>query len=469
MTDVTTAVGNVQFQHNDSKLFCDSALFFRQEEIVHAYGHVQINQGDTVNVFGDSLKYYGKTNLSKMMGNVRFRDNEYKLLTDSLDYDGNLSRGMYRNGAVITSIHQDLKLTSKVGYYFSNTKTFFFKDSVYAEHPSYRLFTDTLEFRTLSSSAHFHGPATIHMDSADATVYCQKGIYYTEEDKIQLWDGATIVDSVRTLYADSLIYDQKTDIGEGFCNVDMYDSTENVRFKSDYLYKLPDNEEVILKDNALVIQYGDPDTLYLWADTIRHYQDSLSDQKLSIAENNVNIVNGELFVHCDSAFFSEADSIMKLHKHPIMWNDLTQMTADSILADYYDNSFHKMNMYQNAMIITEHDTLHYDQIKGKQMEARLDSNKIQDVYIQRNAQTLYYVIKEETDSSGLKTKLFEGMNRIDCNEILIAFDSSEINKITFLDQPTSTFYPMNQILPKDLFLKGFLWEIGLKPEAIYLD
>ncbi|MBN4072700.1 hypothetical protein JYT74_01540 [Crocinitomix catalasitica] len=469
LKETTTAVGNVQFQHKTTRLFCDSALLFRKKNIVHAYGRVQINQGDTINVFGDSLKYYGKTNLSKMMGNVRFRDNEYKLLTDSLDYDGNLSKGTYKNHAVITSIHQDLKLTSVKGYYFSKTKTFFFKDSVHAEHPNYELFSDTLEFRTIGSSAHFHGPTVIYLDSSKSTVYCKKGIYFTEEDKIQLWNGATIVDSARTLYADSLIFDQKTGVGEGFCNVDMYDSTENMRFKADYMHKLPDNEEVILKDNAMVIQYSNSDTLYLMADTIRHRQDTLTDLKVSIAENNVDIINGDLSIHCDSAYFSESDSIMKLHKHPIMWNGMTQMTADSILADYYDKEFHKMYMYYNSMIITEHDSLHYDQIKGKFMVATLDSNKIQDVFIEQNTQTLYYVVKEEKDTAEVVTKTLDGMNKIDCSEIIIDFEKSEINRISFLDQPTSIFYPMDRIPAKEKFLKGFLWEIGLKPEAVYIE
>ncbi|MCG8576642.1 MAG: hypothetical protein MI810_17315 [Flavobacteriales bacterium] len=466
--NTTKAVGNVQFEHDNTKLFCDSALFFRSLDIVHAYGKVQINQGDTINIFGDSLKYYGRENYSKIMGNVRMRDNEYKLTTDSLEYDGNLSRGLYKNHAVITSLKEDLRLTSVKGYYYSNNKTFFFKDSVYAEHPEYKLNSDTLEFRTASSSAHFHGPTTIYLDSSASTVYCQKGIFYTNEEHIQLWDGATMMDSTKTLYADSLIYNQKTDIGEGFCNVDMYDSTENVRFKADYMHKSANNETVLLNDNAIVVQYSESDTLYLLADTIRHYQDTLTDQQMSIAQKEVKIINGDLFIRCDSAYFSEKDSILKLHKEPIMWQDQTQMFADSILADYYDNTFHKMYLYYNSMIITEHDTVHYDQVKGKFMTATLDSNKIQKVHIEVNSQTLYYVVKEEKDSL-VTTKTLDGMNKIDCNEILIYFKGGDINRISFLDQPTSTFYPMNKIPAKNLYLKGFMWKIGLKPEPVILE
>ena len=51
-TDV--ARGHVEFRHGNTRLFCDSALYFRDFNLVHAYSNVQINQGDTVNLFCDS-------------------------------------------------------------------------------------------------------------------------------------------------------------------------------------------------------------------------------------------------------------------------------------------------------------------------------------------------------------------------------------------------------------------------------
>ena len=83
--NTTVAKGNVEFKHGTTRLFCDSALYFRDKDLIHAYGKVQINQADTVNLYCDSLKYDGKTKISKLISNVRFRDKEYLLLTDSLE------------------------------------------------------------------------------------------------------------------------------------------------------------------------------------------------------------------------------------------------------------------------------------------------------------------------------------------------------------------------------------------------
>jgi hypothetical protein len=467
LPNTSKAVGNVQFEHNRTKMFCDSAIFFQNENQIHAYGHVQINQGDTVNLFCDSLKYDGSTKISKLWSNVRFRDNEYKLLTDSLEYDGKLSRGYYKNYATISSIDGELKLVSKKGYYYSDSKTFFFKDSVHVTNPQYELFSDTLEFRTIGTSAHFHGPTVIYMDSSE--VHCNAGVYYTERDFIQLWNGATILEPTRTLYADSLLYNQKTDRGEGFCNVRLYDSTEKVMFLSDYLLKYPNNEQVTLYDNAHVVQFGEKDTLFLSADTIYNYDDTLSDFRHAVAIHHVEIINGKMSVACDSVWFSEQDSLIKLHKAPMMWADSTQLSADSVHAVYYNEEFHKLLMYNNAFITSEKDSIHYDQLKGEYMTAWLDSSKVRRVYIETNAQTLYYVTEDQEDSLGNVTKTLTGQNKIDCNAITVYFVDSDVENVTFHDQPTGAYNPIEDVPQRELFLTGFLWQIERKPEPIFVE
>lgn len=470
--NTTKAVGNVQFEHNNTRLFCDSAIFLQTPNLIYAYGNVQINQGDTVNLYCDSLLYNGKTNISKLWGNVRFRDNEYKLVTDSLQYNANISKGFYQNKAVITSITEDLKLTSIKGYYFSNSKIFFFKDSVHVTHPDYELFSDTLEFRTIQSTAIFHGPTQILMDSTQ--LFCNKGIYYTDKQFIQLWDGATILEKNRIFKADSLTFDQANDIGEGFCNIYLYDSTENVMFLSDYLHKNKGNTEMILRDNAHVIQFNKSDTMFLSADTIFYFNDTITDFNLSIAQSKVEIINKSIMVACDSAYFSEADSIIKFHKNPIMWNNNTQLTGDSILATYYNKEFHEILIQENAFIASEQDSLHYDQLKGQNMIAYIQNSNIDLIEINYNTETMYYVSKDETDSLGNSLKVIDGLNKINSNFIVIRFyrpDSTknEIKTVSFKEEPEGNYTPIDQINQSQFFMKGFNWQIARKPKPILLE
>jgi len=66
------------------------------------------------------------------------------------------------------------------------------------------------------------------------------------------------------------------------------------------------------------------------------------------------------------------------------------------------------------------------------------------------------------------------MNKIDCNYIVIHFaktDSteSEISTISFNEQPTGVYTPIDDVTERELFLKGFLWQIGRKPKPILLE
>ena len=122
--------GNVKFQYQGALMYCDSAYYFQKSQTIRAYSNIHLNQKDTLNLFCDSLYYDGKTNLAKLWGNVRFRDQEYKLETDSMDYNASSKYAVYRNGGVITSIDSDERLTSKVGYYHPDIKTFFFKEII---------------------------------------------------------------------------------------------------------------------------------------------------------------------------------------------------------------------------------------------------------------------------------------------------------------------------------------------------
>lgn len=463
--NATKAIGHVHFRHGNKNLFCDSAYFHQSQNWVKAYGTVQINQADTLNLFCDSLHYDGNTNIGILKSNVRFRDNEFKMTTDSLEFDANKSIGYYSNWANISSINNDLNLTSKKGYYYANSKTFFFKDSVNITHPSYQLKADTLEFRTNTETVYFHGPTIITLDSTK--VNCNKGFYKTNDEFLNLWNGATIIsDSTSTLYADSIIYDQKTEIAEGYDNVSVYDSLENIELRSEYLVRYPNNSRLILKENAQIFQYNKKDTLYLRADTIYQSKDTLTNKSVSIAINNVVIINSGAVGICDSIYYNQTDSIIKLRQTPILWQDMTQLSGDSIDINLIDNNFDKIILFDNAMVITEHDSIHYDQLSGKQITANFKQGDIHQIFIDGNSQTLYYPSETSTDSLKNEIKTLQGKNQLMCEQIYVFFKKSEVQKIKFVDQPEASFLPLEQIPEKELFLQNFIWKIEQKPSAI---
>ena len=43
-------VGNVVFEQNETTIYCDSAILFKKENIVNAFGNVRIVEGDSITI-----------------------------------------------------------------------------------------------------------------------------------------------------------------------------------------------------------------------------------------------------------------------------------------------------------------------------------------------------------------------------------------------------------------------------------
>lgn len=455
--------GNVQFKNQDIKLFCDSAFFHQTENWVRAYGRVQINQGDTLNLYSDSLFFDGNTNIGKLQSKVKIRDKTFKLNTDSLSFDANQSIAYYTNHAFIKSTQNELTLESVKGTYNSLTKTFIFKDSVKLLHPDYQVYSDTLEFNTLSEIIKIHGPSKILSDSSK--ILTKKAIYHTKTDDILMWNKTTIHNPNQVIKGDSILYNSLTEFAEGFGHIHIVDSLEKVNLSSDYLYKKDSLIKLIGK--AKIIQYQTTDTLAIRADTILQMGDRKKNNTKNIAYSNVILEKSGSLGICDSLFINQKDSIIKMQQSPILWKDNMEVSADSIALKLMNNEVKNIYLYQNAFLSMKHDSLHYDQCSGKNMIATLDSGNIKRIEIIDNAETIYFPTETTKDSVTLEeTKTLKGANYMISSKIFIYFKNGEISRIKFTEEPDAVFRPIKNASKDELFLKKFVDKKSKKPDRL---
>ena len=85
--DVQRIIGNVIFSHDSAFLYCDSAYFNQNLNDVTAFGNIHIMISDTLNIYGDSLKYNGNTKIAHLLGNAKLVDNQTVLTSDTIIYD----------------------------------------------------------------------------------------------------------------------------------------------------------------------------------------------------------------------------------------------------------------------------------------------------------------------------------------------------------------------------------------------
>ena len=64
--DIQRIIGHVIMRHDTGYLYCDSAYLNDIENVVMAYGNVHIKASDTLNLYGDSLRYTTYRNSSQL-------------------------------------------------------------------------------------------------------------------------------------------------------------------------------------------------------------------------------------------------------------------------------------------------------------------------------------------------------------------------------------------------------------------
>ena len=219
--DIHHLLGNVRLQDDKIKMWCDSALFYPDINQVTAYSKIHIQQGDTLNLYGDYLFYDGKTGLAFVKTNVVLIDKDTHLYTDSIHYDVNTRIARYTNRGRITNAKNTL--TSIIGVLYVSENLFHFKDSVKIVNPEYVMTADTMDYNTISDIAYFTGPTELKGDSL--YLYCEKGWYDTKKEITSVWKNSMIDNRKQIIHGDSLFFNDSTGFGESFRNVIIEDTT----------------------------------------------------------------------------------------------------------------------------------------------------------------------------------------------------------------------------------------------------
>ena len=168
------------------------------------------------------------------------------------------------------------------------------------------------------------------------------------------------------------------------------------------------------------------------------------------AINNVRIFKKSMQVRCDSLVYSDLDSLARLFKTPLIWQDkVRQYTADSVSLIVSDGAMEKASLMSNAFITIQQDDIHYNQIKGTEMLAFFDGDgSLSRFDVLGGASALFYL-----EENGV----YATVNKTDSKMLSASFRNGEIQKIYYYDQPKNDGYPKAQMTSDDRSLKGFSW------------
>ena len=458
------ALGNARFEHNATKLICDTALWDVDANVIKAIGHVRIIQNRTV-LTSDNLDYYIGSSLAEFRGSlVQLQDKDRNTLrTRNLDYDTADSVAIFRNGGSFRDKDGQI-IESDIGRYDAKTKTFrFFRDvNMYTD--SVFVKTDDLDFNTETSIAVF-GTGT-HAWRGDNMLSANAGSYNRAAEVFTFMKNVHLLTLNQEAWSDTLVYERAFNNAEMFGNVELLDTTRNVAAVAGYMQYVDSLERIrMLRDPSVIAvfeQEGTKDTVYVrgdellyWAvprcdvsenevtksqkrmeelavDPVAEYRRKAYEAAVSAAEEakrkreeedpnfkgsrpkggpyaepifqvpdssataqvdttdsalsdstkigfllglrNVKVFRKDMQVVCDSLVYNDLDSLVRLYRSPIVWNEIRrQYSADSITVVLKNRALEKASLMSNAFIVVQEDSLCFDQIRGTEMMAYFDS------------------------------------------------------------------------------------------------
>ncbi|MDP4203896.1 MAG: OstA-like protein [Bacteroidota bacterium] len=443
---------NVRFRQDQTYLYCDSAYFYEEENSLDAFGNVHMIQGDTLHLYGDVLFYDGNSKQAHLKYNVRMENKGTVLTTDSLLYDRIVNVGYYTTGGRITN--GDNVLTSLIGQYYPTSHTAYFKTAVKLVNPDFVMRSDTLQYDTHSGVATIVGPTNI-VHKNKTTITSTSGWYDTHTDHSQLLNRSIVRNpDGRQLTADTIFYDKKQGIGNAYHNVEINDTAQQVTLYGHYGYYDDNKSYGFVTKHAQMVQRSKEDTLYMHADTLAMLKDSTF--KSAKGYHNVRFFRSDLQGKCDSIFYSDRDSVMRMYGQPVLWSDEQQISGEEIHAYSKNKEIEHIHVIRAAFAIQQSDSIRFNQLSGKDLKAYIRNREIYRIDVSGNSESLYF--PRDKDSTLI------GMNTTQSSFLTMYIKDKKVDKIILRPQSNGTLYPPEKTKKDQMFLKNYNWQEATRPK-----
>lgn len=501
--------GDVRFSHGAMWMFCDSAYYYPDRNSFDAFGNVKMEQGDTLFVYADKLFYDGDLKYAKLVNgptrsNVELKDSKGTLVTDTLHYYVEESRGFYDTWGTLDDGVNTLR--SQRGIYDTDTKDaqFFINVDLENSKDGYSMLTDTLYYNTSSHIARIESPTDIY--GPNDTIRATQGWYNTVTDSIELTSRSLIAhtDSLGrtvTLEGDSIIYDKITRISRAYRFSDdrrggspvvLTDTANHTTLVADYAYYNDGTREAMATRYPLLMEYSRPDTLFLRADTILTYirnelriprpaidsipqTDSIvyidgvalfdsiplgagiREYRMAEAFRRARFFGQDIQGVADSIIVSQGDSLLHMIRKPVAWSGERQVSGIEIVVHFNDSTADRAMIPADARVMEHVEEEFYNQIAGKEMTALLEDGTLRHLDVNGNVQLMFLPLENDSTISRL-VYAESGWMTVDMND-------GDLENMKMWPDVNGTVTPIFMIKKNEQrIIPGFRWLEAIRPK-----
>lgn len=473
--------------------------------------HLDYNTKDSVAIFmnGGSMRDKDGQIIESRNGTYDSKskrfvfENDVNMFTDSifvktkdLLYESELNLATF--GAGTNAWKEDNMLSSEAGWYDRGRELFFFRDNVHVMTPDQEGWCDSLYFYRNTSDVEMLGRAQVTDTTRNVFALAGKITYQDTLSKVTLTRKPAVITqteekdgSVDTVYlgAEKLVY-----FSQRYCDIDSLAVVEaqtrlsslNIDPVGEFRKKAAEEAAKAAAEDAK----NDPNYLAQQnakaakaktsgkkseprADEPRSELDTIAvaDTTETVVEveqpdttkigflealRNVRIYKKNMQVVCDSLVYSDLDSLARLFKEPLIWQEKTrQYTADSISVVISNGVMDKANLMSNAFIAIMEDSTHFNQIKSTEMMAYFDNKGgLKRFDALGGSSALFYIEENEALAT---------VNKTDSKMMSAIFKDGELQRIYYYEAPKNDGYPVVQLSEEEKKLKGFNWQPEKRP------
>lgn len=183
-----------------------------------------------------------------------------------------------------------------------------------------------------------------------------------------------------------------------------------------------------------------------------------SRTRIIMAYHLAKIFKTDLQARADSMFFSYADSTVRCYVNPMIWSQGSQLSADTVYLQMKNKKLDNMLLQRNGFIVNteDADSTNFNQIKGKVINGYFSDNKLNRMFVDGNAESVYY-LKDDTS--------YTGLNHLISSRLKVMMKDNKLNTITAIRSIEASITPMEDLKEEDRVLKGFIWKPRDRPKS----
>lgn len=175
------------------------------------------------------------------------------------------------------------------------------------------------------------------------------------------------------------------------------------------------------------------------------------------AYHHMRIFKTDLQARADSAYYGYPDSIIRCYGNPMIWAQGSQLSGDTIYMQLKNQKLDNMLLKNNAFIVsTQLDSVKFNQVKGRKITGFFTNNKLDRMFVDGNAESIYYTEEERKIS---------GMTKSIGSRIKIIFENNAVSNIVNIRKTETSYSPVAAIQADKEILPGFIWKPKDRPKS----